>query len=39
MKKNIIYTPRESESLLNVIVRLLTGRRKSLLDWVKDNMI
>lgn len=39
MKKKIICTPHDSESLLEIIIRLLTGRkkRKSLLDWVKDN--
>lgn len=37
MKKNIICTPPEQESLLEIIIRLLTGRKKSLSDWVKDN--
>lgn len=39
MKKKIICTPRERESLLDIIIRLLSGRRKrkNLLDWVKDN--
>ena len=39
MKKNIIYTPRERESLLEILIQLFTGEEKSLLDWVKDNMI
>lgn len=39
MRKNIIYTPHDSESLLEIIIRLLTGRKESLLDWVKDNSI
>ena len=39
MRKNIICTPRKRESLLEIILRLITGRKRNLRDWVEDHMI
>lgn len=40
-KKNIIHTPEPEKPIWEIILDLISGSRKdrSLLDWVKDNMI
>lgn len=40
-KKNIIHTPEPEKSIWEIIIGLISGKRKnkSLLDWVKDNSI
>ena len=40
-KKNVIHTPEPEKPIWEIILDLLSGSRKdrSLLDWVKDNMI
>jgi hypothetical protein len=40
-KKNVIHTPEPEKSIWEIILDLISGSRKdrSLLDWVKDNMI
>ena len=39
MRKDIICTPRKRESLLEMILRLIIGRKRNLWDWVEDHMI
>ena len=40
-KKNVIHTPEPEKSILEIILDLISGskKNKSLMDWVKDNMI
>ena len=40
-KKTIIHTPEPEKSIWEIILDLISGskKHKSLLDWVKDNMI
>lgn len=35
----IIYTPRPKESLLDILIRLITGKKKSLVEQILDKMI
>ena len=40
-KRNVIYTPKPEKPILEIFIDLISGKgkNKSLLDWVKDNMI
>lgn len=40
-KKNVIHTPEQEKPIWEIILDLISGSRKdrSLLDWLKDNMI